>query len=164
MSRLWGSGRPSLVFGDLLLPPPSGAKQVLVYDKGTSGGFTGALGGFRRNAEAVYLMGAGWPSGLGGRSCVLTTRASAGGNLARSAGHPHAKPLDVLETLIAAESRQRLWDRAAGLLDPAHGLTAEGCVHAASSLFRSAAARSAFASRSARRSRSRSAGGLAAVP
>jgi len=98
----WGSGRPSLVFGDLLLPPPAGAKQVLVYDKGASGGFTGALGGFRRNAEAVYLMGSGWPSGLGGRSCVLATRASVGGNLTRRYGHPHAKPVDVMETLIAA--------------------------------------------------------------
>jgi len=98
----WGSGKPSLVFGDLLLPPPPGAKQVLVYDKGISAGFTGALGGFRRNAEAVYLMGAGWPSGLGGRSCVLATRASAGGNLTRRYGHPHAKPVDVMEALIAA--------------------------------------------------------------
>src|SRR5580704_2614232 len=30
----WGLGRPALVFGDLLLSPPRGAKQVLVYDKG----------------------------------------------------------------------------------------------------------------------------------
>jgi site-specific DNA-methyltransferase (adenine-specific) len=97
----WGSGKPSLVFGDLLLPPPT-AKQALIYDKGMSAGFTGALGGFRRNAEAVYLMGSGWPSSLGGRSCVLTTRASAGGNLTRRYDHPHAKPVDVMETLIAA--------------------------------------------------------------
>jgi len=97
----WGT-KPSLVFGDFLLSPPVDAKQVLIYDKGTSAGFTGALGGFRRNAEAVYLMGAGWTSGLGGRSCVLTTRVSTGGNLARRYGHPHAKPVDVMETLIAA--------------------------------------------------------------
>ena len=98
----WGASRPSLIFGDLLLSPPPGAKQVLIYDKGTSAGFTGALGGFRRNAEAVYLMGSGWPSGLGGRSGLLATGASAGGNLTRRYGHPHAKPVDVMETLIAA--------------------------------------------------------------
>jgi len=97
----WGA-RPVMVFGDLLLSPPLGAKQVLIYDKGISAGFTGALGGFRRNAEAVYLMGPGWPSGLGGRSCVLTTGASAGGNLTRRYEHPHAKPSDVMETLIQA--------------------------------------------------------------
>jgi site-specific DNA-methyltransferase (adenine-specific) len=91
-----------LIFGDLLLSPPSGAKQVLIYDKGTSAGFTGALGGFRRNAEAVYIAGPGWPSGLGGRSCVLKTLASTGGNLARRYEHPHAKPVDVMETLISA--------------------------------------------------------------
>lgn len=97
----WGS-KGALVFGDLLLSPPSAAKQVLVYDKGISAGFTGALGGFRRNAEAIYLMGTGWLSGLGGRSCVLTTAVSTGGNLARKAGHPHAKPVDVMEALIRA--------------------------------------------------------------
>jgi site-specific DNA-methyltransferase (adenine-specific) len=88
------------VFGDFL-SVPVGAKQVLVYDKGMSAGFMGSLGGFRRNAEAVYLMGSGWPTGLGGRSCVLTTPMT-GGNLTRRYGHPHAKPVDVLETLIAA--------------------------------------------------------------
>jgi site-specific DNA-methyltransferase (adenine-specific) len=110
----WGPSRPTLMFGDLLLSPPCGAKQVLIYDKGISAGFTGALGGFRRNAEAIYLMGPGWPSGLGGRSCVLTTLVSTGGNLARKAGHPHAKPVDVMETLIAACPPGRIADPFAG--------------------------------------------------
>lgn len=98
---MWGS-RPAVVFGDLLIPPPAGGKHALIYDKGVSAGFTGAIGGFRRNAEAVYLMGSGWGSGLGGRSCILTTNASTGGNLARRTGHPHTKPLDVLQTLVMA--------------------------------------------------------------
>jgi len=98
---VWGSVRPALVFGDFL-SVPAGAKQALVYDKGIQAAFMGALAGFRRNAEAVYIMGRGWPTGLGGRSCILTASGPTGGNLTRRYGHPHAKPVDVLETLIAA--------------------------------------------------------------
>ena len=97
--RLW-STKPAMSFGDLMLPPPLGSKHVLVYDKGNDAGFTGAVGGYRRNAEAIYLLGKGWGSGLGGRSAIVSTRTSAGGNLARQTGHPHTKPLDVLEALI----------------------------------------------------------------
>jgi hypothetical protein len=89
------------VFGDFL-SVPAGAKQALVYDKGIQAAFMGALAGFRRNAEAVYILGRGWTTGLGGRSCVLTTSGPTGGNLTRRYGHPHAKPVDVMETLIAA--------------------------------------------------------------
>lgn len=96
---MWGD-RPAFVFGDLLIPAPTGSKHVLIYDKGDSAGFTGAVGGYRRNTEGIYLVGAGHGSGLGGRSSVVKTRTSAGGNLARQTGHPHTKPLDILETLI----------------------------------------------------------------
>jgi site-specific DNA-methyltransferase (adenine-specific) len=96
--KAWGN-RPAVVFGDLMLAPPAGCKIVLIYDKGASAGFTGAIGGFRRNVEAIYLTGP-WPSGLGGDSAVLGTGASTGGNLARRTGHPHTKPLDVMERLI----------------------------------------------------------------
>jgi len=97
----WGDVRPALAFGDFLSVPP-GAKQALVYDKGAQAAFMGALAGFRRNAEAVYIMGRGWPTGLGGRSCILTTAGPTGGNLTRRVGHPHAKPVDVMEALITA--------------------------------------------------------------
>jgi len=94
----WGA-RPAVVFGDLLLEPPIGAKHVLIYDKGNDAGFAGAVGGYRRNVEAVYLLG-NHGSGLGGRSAVLRTPVSAGGNLARTTGHPHTKPVGVMENLI----------------------------------------------------------------
>lgn len=97
---VWGYGKPSLAFGDLMLSPPTGTKHTLVYDKGPGGGFTGAVGGYRRNVEAIYLIGGGWGSGLGGRSAIVTTGKSAGGNLARTTGHPHTKPSDVMETII----------------------------------------------------------------
>jgi site-specific DNA-methyltransferase (adenine-specific) len=96
---LWGD-RAAFMFGDLMLNPPTGTKQVLIYDKGVAAGFAGAVAGFRRNVEAIYLLGSGFRSGLGGRSAVLTTRASAGGNLARTTGHPHTKPIDLLAVLI----------------------------------------------------------------
>src|SRR3954467_13783890 len=60
---MWGD-RPTMVFADLLLPVVTGAKATLIYDKGNDAGFTGAIAGFRRNVEAIYIAGKGWPSGL----------------------------------------------------------------------------------------------------
>lgn len=99
---LWGD-RPAVVFGSLMLPPPAGTRQVLVYRKPPGSGVRGATAGFRRDLEAVYLVGP-WGSGIGGRSSTIETGwrlvGSPSGLAARS-GHPHAKPLDVLATLIA---------------------------------------------------------------
>lgn len=97
---MWGD-RPGVVFGDLMLCPPAGTRHVLVYDKGNGTGVIGAVGGYRRNVEGVYIIGTGHGSGIGGRSAVLPTVESAGGNLARTTGHPHTKPLDVLRLLIS---------------------------------------------------------------
>lgn len=111
---VWGKQKPALSFGDLMLAPPAGTKHVLIYDKGTDAGFTGAVGGYRRNIEAIYLLGKGWGSGLGGRSAVVQTRKSAGGNLARTTGHPHTKPGDVMEMLIDAAPNGVIADPFAG--------------------------------------------------
>jgi DNA modification methylase len=97
---LWGFSKPALAFGDLMLAPPSGTKHVLIYNKGDSAGFTGAVGGYRRNVEGIYLIGGGWGSGLGGRGAIVSTAVSAGGNLARLTGHPHTKPVDVMGAVI----------------------------------------------------------------
>ena len=99
---VWGN-RPAAVFGDLMLSPPSGNKLTMVYRKPPNAGARGAIGGFRRDAEAVYLVGA-WPSGLGGASSVILTGAPSQGNPSSCQGrygHPHAKPVDVMETLIS---------------------------------------------------------------
>ena len=101
--ELWGQ-RPAVVFGDLMLAPPGGAKLVGVYQKPPNAGIRGSVGGFRRDAEAIYLIGP-WPTGLGGRSSVIATATSSQGNPHSPQGkyhHPHAKPLDVMEQLIAA--------------------------------------------------------------
>jgi hypothetical protein len=99
---LWGEA-PAVVFGDLMLAPPQGTKQVLIYRKPINAGLRGAMAGFRRDAEAVYLIGIGFPSGIGGTTSVLTTGASkvgSGNGLGGRTGHPNEKPLDVLESLI----------------------------------------------------------------
>jgi len=100
---LWGK-RPAVVFGDLMLAPPTGNKLTLVYRKPANAGTRGAMGGYRRDAEAVYLVGP-WSSGIGGRSSVIVTGARSQSGPAGTPGrygHPHAKPVDVMETLIAA--------------------------------------------------------------
>jgi hypothetical protein len=99
----WG-GRPAIVFGDLMLAPPVGTKQVMVYGKPQGAGVRGATAGFRRDAEAIYLIGP-WRSAIGGQSSILVTGARGVAStygLAARHGHPHAKPVDVMETLIAA--------------------------------------------------------------
>jgi len=110
----WGYAKPSLAFGDLMLAPPLNTKHVLIYEKGNDAGFAGAVGGYRRNAEAIYLIGKGWGSGLGGRSAVVKTGKPAGGNLARTTGHPHTKPGDVMEALISNARPGEIADPFAG--------------------------------------------------
>jgi hypothetical protein len=100
---LWGR-RPAIAFGDLMLPTPIGTRQVLVYRKPIDAGNKGAFGGFRRDLEAIYLIG-DWAAGLNGRTSLLATNAFLQGGSYGLAGrhqHPHAKPQDVMEQLIDA--------------------------------------------------------------
>lgn len=100
---LWGD-RPCVAFGDLMLAPPTGTKLVAVYRKPLDAGMRGAIGGFRRDVEGIYLLGKGWPSGIGGRTSLIATAAPLVGSpvgLAGKTGHPHTKPQDVMEALLA---------------------------------------------------------------
>jgi hypothetical protein len=97
----WGA-RPAVAFGDLRIPVPAGTAQVLIYQKPPDGGHH-STAGFRRDIEAVYLLKL--PAGHGGRSSVISSGARSQGNPSSCAaryGHPHAKPVDVMETLISA--------------------------------------------------------------
>ena len=97
----WGE-RPAVVFGDLRIPAPAATKQVAIYAKPPGSGYR-STAGFRRDAEAIYLLHL--PSGYGGRSSIIQTAASRGNWPSGPAvryGHPHAKPVDVMETLISA--------------------------------------------------------------
>ncbi|MFE6645686.1 DNA methyltransferase [Nocardioides sp. NPDC057772] len=114
---LWGTDRRAVVFGDLMLPPPPGAKLVGAYRKPADAGLRGAMGGVRRDLEAIYLLGP-WPSGIGGRSSLFTTAAALVGTLngivAKAGGHPHTKPQDVLSDLIALTEGSVIADPSVG--------------------------------------------------
>jgi hypothetical protein len=101
----WGC-RPSLVFGSLKATYPSGWRHMLVFRKPTiATGITGARLPWKNNWEPVFVCGNGWPDGLPTRDAVVATRsitASGYSGYATRAGHPHAKPLDVMEALIDA--------------------------------------------------------------
>lgn len=101
---MWGPDRPAILFGDLMLAPPAAARLVAVYAKPPDAGMRGAIGGVRRDLEAVYLCGTAWTSGLGGRSSLFRTmeaqQGSQHGIVARAGGHPHAKAQDVMRALI----------------------------------------------------------------
>lgn len=97
---MWGQ-RPALVFGDLRIPQPAGTGQVCIYRKPSDAGYR-STAGFRRDIEGIFLLNL--PAGYGGRSSVITTSAPriGGGGPCTRYGHPHAKPVDVMETLISA--------------------------------------------------------------
>ena len=118
--RMWGD-RPALVFGSLLVAPPTGARHVAVYVKPSDAGALTGVAKLRRDVEAIYLLGQSgeWardvaevprsdiPSGrrppTSWRSSVFATKVRRSGSaqgLAATSGHPHAKPCDVLGELI----------------------------------------------------------------
>jgi site-specific DNA-methyltransferase (adenine-specific) len=101
---LWGD-RPALVFGSLRAAYPSHWKRMLVFEKPTVGsGLFGVRVPWLSNWEPIFLLGK-WPDQTPSRGAVVKTRqpaASGYSGYTTRAGHPHAKPLDVMESLITA--------------------------------------------------------------
>ena len=89
-------GLPMLCFGSPKVAPPAGTRQVLVWQKSPGAGFFGCFAGWRKDWEAIYLLG-DWKQAPPTRSSLLTTHRSV-----VNEGHPHAKPTSLLRELIGA--------------------------------------------------------------
>lgn len=105
--ELWGAEKPALVFGSLRADWPEGTRQTLVFQKpsATASGMFGAFLPWRKDWEPIFVLGSDWPKVPSVNSSVVATNAlSAGGysGYATKTGHPHTKPIDVLEKLITA--------------------------------------------------------------
>ncbi|MGE3449538.1 MAG: site-specific DNA-methyltransferase [Microbacteriaceae bacterium] len=100
MLTAWGD-RPGVVFGSLYAPfPPN--RQILVWQKPGDSGVVGSTTGYRRDTEAVFLVGE-WPQRSARWSSVLrsaTANIGTPNSPAGRTGHPHAKPIDLMESLI----------------------------------------------------------------
>lgn len=96
---LWGD-KPAVVFGDIL-KPPSEAIHALIYAKPVDAGIRGACAGRRKDVEGIYMVGK-WPRGIGGQSSIIRTAGRVAGprGIGLRAGHPHAKPQDVMSELV----------------------------------------------------------------
>ena len=101
----WGDARPALVFGSLRAPYPAGWKRMLVFRKPmVGGGLYGNRMPWLTNWEPVFAFGS-WPDQVPRLDSVICTaeRSVSGySGYATRYQHPHAKPVDVMETLISA--------------------------------------------------------------
>ena len=99
----WGE-RPALVFGSVQAAYPVGWTRMLVFEKPAHAGLIGSRAPWFRNWEPIFVLGT-WPDQTPTKSAVVATRqkaASGYSGYATLAGHPHAKPHDVMCDLIDA--------------------------------------------------------------
>jgi len=100
----WGPEKPALVFGSLQAAYPEGWRRMLVFEKPPHAGLIGSRLPWFRNWEPIFMLGE-WPDQTPTRSAVIATgykAASGYSGYTTLAGHSHAKPNDVMESLIEA--------------------------------------------------------------
>lgn len=87
--------KPGVIFGAWAQQVPD-ARQTLVWRKPPDSGVIGSTTGYRRDVELIFLTG-NHPKRSASRSSVFTTNTGMGSYLN---GHPHAKPVALMESLI----------------------------------------------------------------
>lgn len=110
--RLWGSTRPGYVFGSPRIEAPSNTRQTLVWQKPSTSGMFGPVAGFRKDWESIHLIGQ-FPPSPAKRSSVIRTNGCHIDYL-RDAGHPHAKPVALIEYLLTTAPPGRVADPFSG--------------------------------------------------
>ena len=105
----WGR-KPAVVFGSPIADLPENTKQTLIWKKPSQLGFMGVVGGFRRDIESIYLTGK-WPASTAKRSAVIYVGDS---QKYLTEGHPHSKPLQLMEILIDSAPDGTIADPFAG--------------------------------------------------
>jgi len=95
----WGDKGPGAVFGSWRAPFPK-AVQTLIWRKPVDAGVVGSVTGFRTDTELIFLTGK-WPKRNSMRSSVIETN---GGKAAYLVGHPHGKPIPLMQELVTMTS------------------------------------------------------------
>lgn len=91
--------KPGAVFGSWRAEFPR-SSQTLVWRKPVDAGVVGSVTGFRNDTELIFLTGK-WPKRTSQWSSVITTDLGMHSYLS---GHPHAKPIPLMQKLIQATS------------------------------------------------------------
>ena len=107
--------KPALVFGSFYAPFPPNLRHVCVWHKPPDAGVVGSTTGFRRDVEPIFLCGP-WPAQAVQWSSVIRDASQSISEVARSAGHPHAKPIGLVRSLMI-----RLLSAPVRLCDPFMG-------------------------------------------
>lgn len=89
--------KPGAVFGSWRAPFPP-RSQTLVWRKPVDAGVVGSVTGFRNDTELIFLTGR-WPKRDSQWSSVITTNLGMHSYLN---GHPHAKPIPLMQKIIQA--------------------------------------------------------------
>ena len=95
--RAWGD-RPAIVFGSWKRPRPESTKALLIWDKGGHAGMGDLSMPWKPNFEDIYIIGGGF---TGKRESGVLSGFHVPANEAAGRVHPHQKPTNLMETLIA---------------------------------------------------------------